>query len=138
MERLMDMALILFALAPLVAAYHGGSPSPLALSRLAGGLVGAGVVYWLLWTSHGLRIAAWAVALLVAVGRTLVLVNSPRFSPEKEAGLVAVSAVAIVVLLAIGWWGRTPERSRLIYLILLVPNLAMLAVGAGVVLLEAV
>ena len=44
MERLMDMALILFALAPLVAAYHGGSPSPLALSRLAGGLVGAGVV----------------------------------------------------------------------------------------------
>jgi hypothetical protein len=132
------LALILLALAPLVAAYHGGSPNTLALTRVAGGLVGAGVVYWLLWTSHGLRIAVWAVAVLATVGKTLAIVNSPRFFPEKEAGLLAASVGAIVVLLAIGWFGRTPERSRLVYLLLLVPNLAMVAVGAAIVLSRAV
>jgi hypothetical protein len=103
---------------------------------MVGGLVGAGFVYWLLWTSHGLRAVVWAIALVSAVCKTVLLVSSPRFSPQDEVGLVALHVGVIVFLLAIGWWGRTPEKSRLVYLVLLVPKIALLAVALGVVLLK--
>jgi hypothetical protein len=123
---------VLLAVQPFAAA---SSPS-VALARAVGGLLGLGLVYWLLWTSHGLRVLVWGLTLLGAVCRMLIVVASPGFSACTEWPLLAAGLGSVAFLLGIGWLGRTPERSRMVLLAVVGIQLALLAFAAGLVLLN--
>jgi hypothetical protein len=99
-------------------------------------LFGAALAYWLLWHSHGLRILAWALALLGAVSQTILLVSASRSSVRNNLPALAAGLAVIVFLLLVGWWGRTPEKSRAIYVALLVMKAIVLFFAGGFLLLR--
>jgi hypothetical protein len=129
---------LLFAASTLLAAppfAASGSPA-INLARAFGGLVGIVLFIWLLWTSHVLRVVVWALAVLGAASRLLLVVADPRFSAREDMTLVAAGVLSLVFLLFLGWLGRTSERSRIVLLGVVGLQLVMVFVIAGYMVLN--
>jgi hypothetical protein len=123
---------LLAAAAAVLAARTVYSANPNSLAYAGGGLLGMALAFWVLYSSHLMRVLVWVVALLVAGSRAAIGFASPGLTGEDKFLLGVATALGFAFLLILGWLGRTPERSQKIFLVVAGVKVVLVLFALGV------